>query len=113
MSVKNIFQTSGELRENIRGGIGSARWVEVLSPGELAGVKAMAVLTLDPGATIGEHTHTDTGELYLVLDGHGTGMLDGDRFPVGPGDAWICPPGHSHGLEVAPSARARLLALLT
>lgn len=102
-----------EWREAIRGGHGRARWEEVLAAGEMNGVRAMALLRLEPGASIGEHQHTDTEEVYLVLEGEGVGLLDGERFPVGPGDAWVCRSGHTHGLEVAPGAPLRLLAVLT
>ena len=111
--LKHTSTSPGEIREAIRGGHGRARWVEVLGPGEMTGVRATALLTLDPGASIGEHRHTDTEELYLVLDGTGIGVLDEERFPVGPGDAWVCRSGQSHGLEVEADAPLRLLALLT
>ncbi|MCU0292171.1 MAG: cupin domain-containing protein [Thermoanaerobaculaceae bacterium] len=111
--LKRTSTDPGELREAIRGGRGRAHWVEVLAPGEMTGVRATALLTLEPGASIGEHQHTDTQELYLVLEGTGIGVLDHERFAVGPGDAWVCRAGQSHGLEVAAGAPLRLLALLT
>ena len=111
--LKRTSTQPGEIREAIRGGRGRARWVEVLGPGDMNGVRATALLTLEPGASIGEHQHPDTEELYLVLEGVGTGVLDGERFPVGPGDAWVCRSGQSHGLEVGVDAPLRLLALLT
>jgi quercetin dioxygenase-like cupin family protein len=111
--LKRTSTDPGEIREAIRGGHGRARWIEVLGPGEMAGVRATALLTLEPGASIGEHQHTDTQELYLVLEGTGIGVLDQERFTVGPGDAWVCRSGQSHGLEVGADAPLRLLALLT
>lgn len=113
MNVRRTSRQEGEPREAIRGGRGRARWIEVLGPGEMRGVRAMALHELESGATIGEHLHTDSEEVYLVLAGEGVGLQDGERFPVGPGDAWVCRAGHSHGLEVAAHAPLRLLALLT
>lgn len=111
--IKHTANAAGEIREAIRGGVGRARWVEVLAPGEMAGIRAMALLTVEAGASIGEHLHTDTEEVYLVLDGAGTGWLDGETFAVGPGDAWVCRAGHTHGLAADPAAPLRFLAVLT
>jgi quercetin dioxygenase-like cupin family protein len=111
--IKHTATEPGEIREAIRGGTGRARWVEVLAPGEMAGIRAMALLTLDGGTSIGEHLHTDSEEVYLVLDGAGTGWLDGEPFAVGPGDAWVCRAGHTHGLAADTAAPLRFLAVLT
>ncbi|HPW55305.1 MAG: cupin domain-containing protein [Thermoanaerobaculaceae bacterium] len=73
----------------------------------------MASLRLEPGASIGEHHHVDAAEVYLVLDGQGIGLLDGVRFPVGPGDTWGRSSGHAHGLDVGTHAPLRRLAVLT
>lgn len=113
MTLRRTSHQAGELREAIRGGRGRARWIEILGAGELNGVQTVAMLELEPGASIGEHQHANTEELYLVLEGVGVGVLDGERFPVGPGDAWVCRTGHTHGLEVGPDAPLRLLAVLT
>lgn len=111
--IKRSSERTTEWREAIRGGHGRAQWEEVLAAGDMSGVRAMALLRLEPGASIGEHQHADTAEVYLILEGQGVGLLDGERFPVGPGDAWVCSSGHTHGLEVAVNAPLRLLALLT
>jgi len=68
---------------------------------------------LEPGSSIGEHPHPNTDELYLIMEGHGTGILDGERFPVGPGDLFILKAGHSHGLVNDSGERLVLFGLLT
>ena len=59
---------------------------------------------VEPSATIGEHVHADDEEIYYVLEGRGTMVLDGQRFPIGPGDLAVTPAGHSHGLVNGSSA---------
>ena len=54
---------------------------------------------LEPGTTIAEHLHEGDEELYIVLEGSGIALLDGERYEVGPGDAYICRSGHTHGIE--------------
>ena len=66
---------------------------------------------IEPGASIGEHTHTDDEELYLVISGHGTMIMDGVRTPIGPGDASLVTPGHSHGLINGPDEPMRLIVV--
>ncbi len=53
---------------------------------------------LEPGASIGEHRHTDNEELYAILAGTGTMKIDGVETPVGPGDICVTRVGHSHDL---------------
>lgn len=102
-----------EAKEGIRGGAGRAEAREYLRAGDLGGVLGMSVITLEPGATIGEHVHPATEELYFVLAGAGTGVLDSEHFPVGPGDAYVVRAGHSHGLAAGPDGPLKFLAVLT
>ena len=48
-----------------------------------------------------------------MLDGHGRGVLDGETFPVGPGDLFLCKAGHSHGLVNDSDAPLTFLGLMT
>ena len=102
-----------EAKLNIRGGMGAARGVDLLKLGEMAGVLSMGRTTLDPGTTIGEHAHPNTEDLYLILEGHGVGVLDGERFPVGPGDFFLVKAGGSHGLINDSKGPLTFLGLLT
>ena len=83
----------------IRGGAGPARSADYLAMGEMDGVLSAGRTRLEPGSSVGEHAHPTTDELYLILEGHGTGILDGRRFPVGPGDLFLLKAGQTHGLE--------------
>lgn len=103
----------GVSKEAIRGGRGKALAVDYLAPDQMAGVISASRITLEPGASVGEHPHPETEELYLVLEGEGTGFLDGDAFEVGPGDAWLCKAGHTHGVEAGRKAPLAFFAVLT
>ena len=96
--IKKFESLPPQMKEKIRGGRGKALVVDYLAAGEMAGVLMASRITLEPGASVGEHPHPETEELYLVLEGEGTGILDGEAFDVGPGDAWLCKAGHTHGL---------------
>jgi mannose-6-phosphate isomerase-like protein (cupin superfamily) len=91
-------ELSWQAKMAIRGGQGPARSADYLAMGDMDGVLGAGRTTLEPGSSVGEHAHPNTEELYLILEGHGTGILDGERFPVGPGDLFVLKAGHSHGL---------------
>jgi quercetin dioxygenase-like cupin family protein len=102
-----------EAKVNIRDGVGAARGVEFLKPGEMAGVLSLGRTTLEPGSTIGDHAHPNTEDLYLILEGRGIGILDGERFPVSAGDLFLVKAGGSHGLVNDSEGPLTFLGLLT
>ena len=57
-------------------------------------------LTLPPGASIGEHKHTDNEDVYIIVSGKGL-FTDstGKQTKVGAGDITIARPGQSHALK--------------
>ena len=111
--IRNLKDLPVELRRNIRGGKGEAAQQEYLAAGEMGGILGASRITLQPGASIGQHLHPDTEEFYLVLQGRGTGYLDGDPFPVGPGDGFLLKAGHSHGLVNDSPEKLVFFAFLT
>ena len=53
---------------------------------------------LEPGATIGLHTHTGNSEILYILSGSGKAVCDGVEEHLGPGECHYCPEGHAHTL---------------
>jgi len=102
-----------EAKANIRGGVGAARGVDFLKNGDMDGILSMGRTTLEPGSTIGEHEHPNTEDLYLILEGRGIGVLNGERFPVGPGDLFLVKAGGSHGLINDSDGPLTFLGVLT
>jgi quercetin dioxygenase-like cupin family protein len=111
--IRRLSDLVEEPKLNIRGGVGAARGVEFLKLGEMSGVLSMGRTTLEPGSTIGDHAHPNTEDLYLILEGHGTGVLNGERFPVGPGDLFLVKAGGNHGLINDSDAPLTFLGVLT
>ncbi len=110
---KRIAELKAQPKEGIRGGRGRASAVDYLRPDEMEGVLMASRITLEPGSSIGEHPHPETEELYLILEGRGTGYLDGEAFDVGPGDAWVCKAGQTHGLQNGLEGPLAFFAVLT
>ncbi len=53
---------------------------------------------LEPGCTIGYHTHDTSSEIILIRSGTGKVLMDGEYEAVKAGDVHYCPQGHSHSL---------------
>ena len=53
---------------------------------------------LDPGSSIGLHTHDTSSEIIYILSGKGKVLYDGEYESLTAGDCHYCPKGHSHSL---------------
>lgn len=61
--------------------------------------EAVEWATLPPGGVSGEHLHTRTEEIYIILEGKGEIALNGSIYPVKSGSLILTPPGNIHGLR--------------
>ncbi|RRD66162.1 cupin domain-containing protein [Fretibacterium sp. OH1220_COT-178] len=104
------------VRREIQGGKGEAHCLYAISKGEgpeKSRFKMAATMTLDPGASIGIHTHETDEEIYVILSGKGMYTDDdGSRSEVGPGDITLTMRGQKHGLEVSNDGPLTLLAFI-
>ena len=53
---------------------------------------------LEPGSTIGLHTHDTSSEIIYILSGTGKVLYDGGYEPLSAGSCHYCPKGHAHSL---------------
>jgi quercetin dioxygenase-like cupin family protein len=111
--IRTLSTLSPEAKHNVRGGVGAASSVTYLQQGDMDGVVTMGRTVLEPGSSIGEHLHPDTEEIWLILEGHGTVILDGQPSPAGPGDLFLTKAGHTHGLCNGPDGPMTYVGLLT
>lgn len=68
-------------------------------------------MTIPPGTQFGVHAHDGSEELYVILKGRGTALLDGTQQPVGPGDFLMLRDGGAHGLRNDGSDAIELLCV--
>lgn len=89
-----------EVRESMRGGKGRVRiehyWKK---PDLLAKTRLCAKLVIEPGASIGTHSHDQEEEVYIVLRGRGRVTDAGTAVDIGPGDSVLTGNGASHSVE--------------
>jgi len=102
-----------EKRYNVRGGAGSPEFRELFSKAEAGGrADLLAVITLQPGESIGLHSHDTNAELYYILSGVVTVTEDGAVYQLEPGDAAFCGDGHSHSMSNETDVPVSVLAVI-
>ena len=56
------------------------------------------LVRVQPGCSIGMHTHETSSEVCYILSGCAKVLYDGKVLPLEPGVAHYCPKGHSHSV---------------
>lgn len=98
--IKRIDEMKTEIREQMRGGKGSAEIIHILNKEEMKGkVRLFAKIVLNPGCSIGTHQHVDEEEAYYILEGTGLVVEDGNERQVKAGDVILTGGGASHSIE--------------
>lgn len=54
--------------------------------------------SLEPGASIGMHTHDTSSEIIYILSGNAEILFDNAKEYLTVGECHYCPKGHSHSL---------------
>ena len=102
-----------EIKSKLRGGVGDLAFRHLFSGEELGGrADLFAIVTLEPGQSVGEHPHTTNGEAYVILTGSATVIEDGVSRILNPGDAEFCADSHTHSIENHTDEPASFLALI-
>lgn len=71
-----------------------------LAPGQ-HGSKGLAVTWVEcaPGSQQPSHSHPDSEQVYVIVSGRGTMLVDDASREVGPGDTIFIPPGSRHAIR--------------
>ena len=62
------------------------------------GLNRIMLTRLEPGASIGMHTHETSSEIIYILSGSGKVICDGETEILHTGSCHFCPKGHTHSL---------------
>lgn len=80
------------------GGEGTYRVRTLLTTEFDSSLKYIRELRLAPGSSIGIHPHIGDEEIYYVISGGGTMIVNGEQAEVSAGDVVLTKSGSSHGL---------------
>ncbi len=101
------------VNEAMRGGDGSVKVRHVLNPDEIHGKSRMAaVITLEPGCSIGDHVHENEEEIFYVMSGNVVYNDNGETKTLSAGDSCICYGGEKHGVSNRSDKTAELFAVI-
>lgn len=102
-----------EKKENMAGGEG------FVTIEHLGGPEAMdercplfALVTIEPGSSLGYHEHHGETETYYLLKGTAEYNDDGNLYQVKEGDVTFCKDGHGHGLKPVGNETLMFIALI-
>jgi mannose-6-phosphate isomerase-like protein (cupin superfamily) len=89
-----------ELKEQMRSGKGTVTITHILKQNELGGkCRLLAKISIEPGCSIGSHTHENEEEIFYILKGQAVIDDNGTSVVVRPGDAVLTGGGASHAVE--------------
>jgi len=97
VNQRNAMKT--ETKEKMRGGEGSTKLVHLVDCENEKNIRMLAEMTLQPGCSIGNHSHETETEYYIILSGNGTVNDNGTDVPVKAGDAMSTGNGASHSIS--------------
>ncbi|MGJ8638035.1 MAG: cupin domain-containing protein [Opitutaceae bacterium] len=97
--IKDLHQIAADIAENVRGGTGtvSAHKLLDLFPG--SAIKSVGIVRLEPGASIGEHSHHGDEDFYFCISGSGVVVDNGVEYPFTPGVLQIARDGDSQAMR--------------
>lgn len=75
-------------------------------------LRLFAVLTAEPGCSIGAHAHEAEAEFFYILEGEATVLDEGEYKTLRPGDAHLCRAGERHALQNNTDKTMRVLAVI-
>ena len=102
-----------ELRQNLKGGEGNTV-LEGFKPaqGLPTHYRMYAEMVLNPGCSVGEHTHNGESEIYYVLEGSGELNDNGVIRTIHQGDCAMCYDGEFHAVKNNTGSVLRILATI-
>lgn len=87
-----------EIKVNMRGGEKETKISHFLKAELPNHIRLMGLITLIPGASIGEHVHEKESEVFYIISGNGKYLDEGKWIDIQTGDVLLCKSGGMHSL---------------
>ena len=98
--IRRIGDCETEIIENMRGGDGSVKKEVLLTPAEMYDKgRLYAVLSLEPGASIGYHKHEGEMESFHIIGGEAEYFDGKETVTLRASDTTLTPDGEGHSIR--------------
>ncbi len=97
--IKHLHEVIPDVAESVRGGTGTvhAHKLVDLFPG--SAIKSIGIVRLEPGASVGDHSHHREEDFYYCLSGIGVVVDNGVEHPFTPGTLQITRDGETQAIR--------------
>lgn len=110
--IRNFYTCDKEIDENSHDGEGSIDIYRAFRRKDFNGAWDFAIrVVMPPGSAMGEHTHGDDEEMYIILKGEGTMTIEGEERKVTSGDMIVNKRFGTHGLVNTSANEIELLII--
>lgn len=98
--IKEASDIQKVTKEKVCGGEGSVDFIYYYDEEDFLGRgRLYGLAILEPGSSIGIHTHEGEDESYIIYEGEGLYNDNGEEVVIGPGTLTLCKDGESHGIK--------------
>jgi mannose-6-phosphate isomerase-like protein (cupin superfamily) len=111
--IKRSSEIPGKVLDKFKDGNGSVTMYHFLTEQEAHGTgRLFAKTTIEPGNSIGMHTHEGDMEVYYILKGKALVFDNGENITLEAGDCHVCPDGQSHSIQNAGNDTLEYIAVI-
>jgi mannose-6-phosphate isomerase-like protein (cupin superfamily) len=97
--ITNVNKVIPEIAEGVRGGVGSVTAHKLLDLFPGSAIKSVGIVRLEPGASVGDHSHSGEEDFYYCISGSGIVVDNGVEYPFTPGTLQITRDGESQAIR--------------
>lgn len=102
-----------DIRPQLKEGIGDTTILNLTNVEGLNNKgRLFSIMSLDPGSSIGKHTHINEIEIYHILEGTGSIYDNSEEVIVKPGDVHITKSGEIHSIQNIGDTTLKFIALI-
>lgn len=111
--IKRKNEMNTIINERMKGGDGSVKIEKFMEKEDINGAsRLLAKIILEPGCSIGDHTHIDEEEIFYIIKGTATYNDNGNTVLLNEGDSCVCLGSQSHGIANRTDSTVELIAVI-
>ncbi|MGB0416995.1 MAG: cupin domain-containing protein [Coraliomargarita sp.] len=97
--IINVNDVVPEVAESVRGGNGTVTAHKLIDLFPGSAIKSVGIVRLEPGASVGDHSHHGDEDFYFCISGTGVVVDNGSEMPFTPGTLQITRDGETQAIR--------------